>query len=132
MAARVNHKGALVSRLRFVLALATVALVGVIAAGSASAVTPTLTGTLSGDNAFKIGLLFKGKPVKTLKAGKYKLVGNDQARTHDYRLKGPGVNRATSVSGKGKFSWTVTLKPGKYTFVCDPHKSFMKGSFTVK
>jgi plastocyanin len=121
-----------VSRLRFVLALAAVALVGVIAAGSASAATPTLTATLSGDNAFKIGLLFKGKPVKTLKAGTYKIVGNDQARTHDYRLRGPGVNKATSVTGKGKFTWTVKLKPGKYTYLCDPHKSFMKGSFTVK
>jgi plastocyanin len=121
-----------VSRLRFALALAAVALVGVVAAGSASAATPTLTGTLSGDSAFKIGLLFKGKAVKTLKAGKYKIVGNDQAKTHNYHLKGPGVNKATSVSGKGKFTWTVTLKKGKYTFLCDPHQSFMKGSFTVK
>ena len=120
------------SRLRFGLALAVTAAAAVIAAGSASAATPTLTGTLSGDSAFKIGLLSKGKAVKTLKAGKYKIVGNDQAKTHNYHLKGPGVNKATSVSGKGKFTWTVTLKKGKYTFICDPHQSFMKGSFTVK
>jgi plastocyanin len=31
----------------------------------------------------------------------------------------------------GTKTWTVTLKAGKYTYVCDPHASFMKGSFTV-
>jgi plastocyanin len=42
------------------------------------------------------------------------------------------VNKTTSVAGKGTKTWTVTLKKGTYKYVCDPHKSFMKGSFTVK
>jgi plastocyanin len=35
------------------------------------------------------------------------------------------------VSGKGTTTWKVTLKKGTYKYVCDPHASFMKGSFTV-
>ena len=35
------------------------------------------------------------------------------------------------VGGKGTFRWVVTLKKGTYRYVCDPHASFMKGSFTV-
>ena len=37
----------------------------------------------------------------------------------------------TSVGFTGTKSAVVTLKAGKYTYVCDPHASFMKGSFTV-
>jgi plastocyanin len=44
---------------------------------------------------------------------------------------GPGVNKATSVAGKGTYRWTITLRRGTYRYVCDPHASFMKGSFTV-
>jgi plastocyanin len=35
------------------------------------------------------------------------------------------------VSAKSTTTWKVTLKKGSYTFVCDPHASFMKGSFSV-
>ena len=38
----------------------------------------------------------------------------------------------TSVGGKGTKTFTVTLKKGTYTYVCDPHKSFMKGSFKIR
>ena len=31
----------------------------------------------------------------------------------------------------GERIWTVTLKPGKYTYWCDPHSSMMHGSFRV-
>jgi plastocyanin len=37
----------------------------------------------------------------------------------------------TSVSGKGTKTFTVTLQKGTYKFMCDPHKSFMHGSFKV-
>ena len=38
----------------------------------------------------------------------------------------------TSVGGTGTKTFTVTLKKGTYKFVCDPHKSVMKGSFTIR
>jgi plastocyanin len=28
-------------------------------------------------------------------------------------------------------TWTVTLKKGTYTFVCDPHAAIMKGTLRV-
>ena len=69
--------------------------------------------------------------LKTIKAGTYRIKIEDMATIHDFRLIGPGVNRATNVRRKAETIWTVTLKPGKYTFLCDPHASMMRGSFRV-
>ena len=44
---------------------------------------------------------------------------------------GPGVNVATSVGGTGTKTFTVTLEKGTYRYGCDPHQSFMKGSFRI-
>lgn len=99
-------------------------------AGGASAATPTLKGSVT--NSFKITLTKGGKKVTSLKAGKYKIVVSDPTSAHNFHLTGPGVNKMTSVAGTGTKTWIVTLKKGTYTYVCDPHKSFMKGSFTVK
>jgi plastocyanin len=41
------------------------------------------------------------------------------------------VNKLTTVAFKGTKTWTVTLRKGTYRYVCDPHKTFMKGSFRV-
>ena len=70
--------------------------------------------------------------VTTLKPGAYTIKVNDMATSHNFHLTGPGVNKSTTVAFKGMATWTVTLKIGTYIYVCDPHKSFMKGSFTVK
>lgn len=119
------------SRIRIALALAVAAAVSAVAAGSSSAAVPTLNAFVSGDTAFKIGLTQKGKTVKTLKAGKYRIVVTDPATIHNFRLQGKGLNKATSVSDKVKVTWTVTFRKGKYGYVCDPHASTMKGSFSV-
>jgi plastocyanin len=67
-----------------------------------------------------------------LTAGDYTLVVDDQAAEHNFHLTGPGgVDVATDVSEEGEESFDVTLEPGEYTFVCDPHAAQMKGSFTV-
>ena len=117
------------SRLRFILAAGLVALV---AAAGSSAATPKLIGTVGPDSSFSIKLTKGGKKVTKLKPGKYTIVIKDTASIHNFHLKGPGgLNKKTSVSGKGTTTWKVTLKKGKYTFLCDPHASIMKGSFTV-
>ena len=112
--------------MKFVALAATVALLAV---PVAFAGTPTLNGT--DGPGFTITLTKGGKKVSKLKAGTYKILVEDKAADHNFHLKGPGVNKSTSVSGKSMTTWTVTLKKGSYTFVCDPHSSFMKGSFTV-
>ena len=109
------------------LAAACAAALGASAAASAS--TPTLVASVS--DPLNISLTQNGAKVTHLKAGAYTIVVKDTASDHDFHLTGPGVNKTTSVGGKGTFTWKVTLKKGTYTYVCDPHASFMKGSFTV-
>lgn len=69
---------------------------------------------------------------KPKKAGKYTLVVADKSSIHNFRLKGPGVNVATSVPATGTKTFRVTLKKGKYTFLCDPHPTSMIGTFTIR
>ena len=132
------------------LALAGVlAVVGLVAAGCGSksststpppATTPATTstaaaagGTLDGTvgPGFTIGLTKDGTAVTTLTAGTYTLNVDDQADIHNFHLTGPGVDVSTDVAGKGKKSFTITLKAGSYHFQCDPHSSSMNGDFTV-
>jgi plastocyanin len=69
---------------------------------------------------------------KPTKAGKYSLVVSDKSSEHNFHLTGPGVNVKTSVAKTGTKTFAITLKKGKYSFVCDPHASSMRGSFTIK
>ena len=67
-----------------------------------------------------------------LTAGDYTLVVNDQSAEHNFHLTGPGgVDVSTSVGEEGEQEFEVTLEAGEYTFVCDPHASQMRGTFTV-
>jgi plastocyanin len=107
----------------------TVVLAAVIAAAIVAlpvfAATPVITGT----DGPGFTIVMKKKPTKP---GKYKLVVSDKSNIHNFHLKGPGVNVKTSVGFVGTKSFTITLKKGKYTFICDPHATIMKGSFTIK
>ena len=81
---------------------------------------------------FSIELTKAGKKVKTLKAGTYKIKVEDKGSIHNFHLTGPGVNKSTTIPFTGEKTWTVKLKPGKYTYQCDIHASEgMKGSFKV-
>lgn len=73
-----------------------------------------------------------GKPVTRLNAGSYAIAVSDDSPVHNFRLTGPGVNKATGVAALGRTVWTISLERGKYHFQCDPHKAFMKGNFSVK
>jgi plastocyanin len=116
------------TRIRLAL-VAAVAAVALVAAGSASAATPTLTATVG--PGFTITLTKGGKRVTTLKAGMYRIVVRDRSAAHNFHLRGPGVNKATSVGAVTSATWTVRLRAGRYTFVCDPHASGMRGTFRV-
>ena len=101
-----------------------------ITAGNGNAALPKLQGSVS--DPVNISLTFAGKKVSNLKAGKYTIVVRDLASDHNFHIRGPGVDRLTSTGGTGTWRWNVTLRKGTYSYVCDPHSSFMKGSFTVK
>jgi len=117
------------TRIRVGFAVATAALFAAVGYAAAAPQATKLDGFVN--DSFKIGLTQNGKAVKTLKAGKYTFVIKDTTAAHNVHLTGPGVNKTTSVSGKATANWTVTLKKGTYKFICDPHASFMKGSFKV-
>jgi plastocyanin len=81
---------------------------------------------------FTVEVKNNGKDLKTIKAGTYKIKVEDKASIHNFHLVGPGVNKKTGVSFKGDTTWTIKLKPGRYTYQCDPHHlSGMQGHFTV-
>jgi plastocyanin len=111
-------------RIRTVTIGAAATLAAALLAVPAVAAVPNYNGTVG--PGFTISLA-----KKPTKAGKVKLTVNDKSNIHNFRLKGPGVNVATTVPSKGVKSFTVTLKKGSYTFVCDPHASSMKGSFKI-
>ena len=119
---------------------ATAGLGLVAAAAIAAAAVPSgqakerfdLKGQVYGDAAFKIEMKnAAGRKLTSIKAGTYRIKIEDKATIHNFRLTGPGVNRATSTPRLAETVWTVRLKPGRYVFVCDPHASVMRGSFRV-
>jgi plastocyanin len=116
----------------FRLTFASLAALGVAAVllGTAEAKSSALTGEVG--PGFSIEVKKAGKDLKTLKAGTYKIKIEDKAPIHNFHLRGPGVNKKTGVSFTGETTWTVKLRPGKYTYQCDPHAaSGMKGTFRV-
>ena len=110
------------------LALVAVALA---VAASAQAKTPLLKGETG--PGFEIEVKNPaGKDLKTIKAGTYRIKVQDKSSIHNFHLLGPGLNKKTGVGFTGDRTWTIKLKPGKYTYQCDPHASSgMKGTFLV-
>jgi hypothetical protein len=78
----------------------------------------------------RIALTRGGAKVLSLKAGTALLTVSDRSATDNFRLTGPGVNRATSKAGKGATTWKVALKKGIYGYRSDATAS-LKGSFRV-
>ena len=72
-----------------------------------------------------------GARVTNLDPGTYEITVDDMSEEHNFHLRGPGVDRATEIGDVGTQQWTVTLRDGTYTYVCDPHQGQMRGSFTV-
>jgi plastocyanin len=72
-----------------------------------------------------------GRRVTRVRRGRYRIVVRDRSSIHNFHLRGRGVNKRTSVGFRGTRTWTVTFRPGRYRFVCDPHARRMRGSFRV-
>jgi plastocyanin len=115
---------------RIVISLAAAVAVAATIIVPAQAKFTGLKGEVNGN--FQIKVTKNSLRVRTIKAGTYRMKIEDKSKFHNFRLKGPRFNRATSVSFVGERMWTVTLRPGRYTFQCDPHAaSGMKGTFRV-
>jgi plastocyanin len=72
-----------------------------------------------------------GATITHLDPGTYSIDVSDSATVHEFHLFGPGVNMTSGVAPTGTATWTVTFSAGTYTYQCDPHQSFMHGTFTV-
>jgi plastocyanin len=118
-------------RIRTLAVAVVLAVTGLAVAASAGAALPRLVGTVG--PGFTITMKQGTRAVRVVKPGRYSIVVADKSNIHNFRLKGPGVNREiTTVGFVGTKTVLVTLKKGRYTFVCDPHFTAMKGSFTVR
>jgi plastocyanin len=99
------------------------------------AIAATAPGTLFGSvgPGFSISLRdAQGNAVTRAEPGEFQLEVDDRSEEHNFHLRGPGgVDVSTDVAAVGKQTFAVTLVDGRYTFVCDPHSTAMRGSFDV-
>jgi hypothetical protein len=112
------------------IALVTLLAALVIPSAVAQADNPRLVGVVGTNDAFVIGLRdASGNPVTKLEPGTYDIAVSDRSEAHNFHLKGPGVDMATSVGDKQEVTWTVTIGVGRYGYVCDAHTGNMRGYF---
>jgi hypothetical protein len=97
-----------------------------------SEATPTLVGTVG--PSYSITLKKNNTVVKTLKAGRYKLVIRDRASIHAFSLDGPHgyAKDFTTIPFVGTKTFTVKLVAGRYKAYCPNHESIMFQHFIVK
>ncbi len=75
-------------------------------------------------------LTLNGARVSTLKPGGYTIQIGVHSRRNNFHLIGPGVNRKTRLGRFGEFTWSVTLKPGRYIYRSDA-PGRLRRSFSV-
>ncbi|HZM84470.1 MAG TPA: hypothetical protein VFC19_52790 [Candidatus Limnocylindrales bacterium] len=82
---------------------------------------------------FTISLTEDGQPVESLRPGIYWLTVHDLSSRHNFHIIGPaGLDEVvTSVPFVGDVTVKILLKHGTVTFLCDPHRATMNGSFMV-
>lgn len=111
-------------------ALLVAAAAVVLAPATLGATVPQLFGTVG--PGFTIDLEDAGGVrVTKLDPGTYQFQVRDLSDEHNFHLFGPGVDESTSVGGTGTVTWTVTLRDGNYTLLCDPHPVDMRRTFVA-
>ncbi len=105
------------------------------AAFSRSSATPTLKGVVG--PGFTISLKKGGKKVKTLKAGKYRIVVSDKSSFHNFTLEREKPSKPklekliTSTSATTTKTVVWTLKSGSWRAYCSVHEAQMHQDFKV-
>jgi hypothetical protein len=69
-------------------------------------------------------------PLRGLSSGRFAVTVRDRTAADGFRLAGPGVARATGAAFRGTVTWTVKLKPGRYSFGSVRHPK-LRRVFTV-
>jgi hypothetical protein len=71
-----------------------------------------------------------GSRVRSVVEKTYRLAVTDSSNKQNFHLTGPGVNRKTGIRAKARATWTLRLRPGKYTYRSDRNRR-LKRTFTV-
>jgi len=118
---------------RIRLALITTVALGALASPAAGFAQNRLIATVGTNDDQVITLTHEnGSPVNDIPAGTYTIEVRDRSTMHNFHLTGPGVDRETAVGSIQTVTWTVTFEnEARYVFVCDPHSTTMRGSFTT-
>jgi plastocyanin len=112
------------------IALVTLLAALVLPSAVAQADNPKLVAVVGTNDAFVISLRDgDGNAVTQLAPGTYDIAVSDRSESHNFHLKGPGVDQSTPIGEKQETTWTVTIGDGRYTYVCDAHSSQMRGYF---
>ncbi len=77
-----------------------------------------------------ISLKLDKQAVRTLTPGADTFAIVDRSSKQNFHLKGPGVDRKTTLKRAGKATWTVVLRKGTYRYFSDANPK-LKGSFRV-
>jgi len=77
-----------------------------------------------------ISLRLDRQAVRTLSPGADTVAVSDRSVRQSFHLKGPGVDRKTSVGKAAKITWTVVFRKGTYRYYSDSSPN-LRGSFTV-
>jgi len=91
---------------------------------------PPLTATVGPGSTISLRT-DEGRLVTHITAGRYWINVRDRSHRCNFHLRGPGVNRRTSVAFRGETMWILDLRRGTYRFVCDTHAGSMRGTFRV-
>jgi hypothetical protein len=111
--------------------LTVVAAVPAVSGASGSKGPTVLIAKVGQDDSYAMTLTKAGKPVTKLPFGAYTIYVHDYSDLHNFRLKGPKINKATTVPEIVDTVWRINLRKGVYTVVCDPHPVQMKFTFRV-
>jgi plastocyanin len=114
---------------RIALLLTLVAALASAFVGTSTAAPTRLTATVG--PGYTITLKKASSTVRTLKRGTYLVTVRDRSSDHDFHLRGPVTRMLSSVGWTGTKTIKLVLRPGRYTYVCDPHAHEMRGGFRV-
>jgi hypothetical protein len=84
-----------------------------------------LTGTVGPGST--LSLKDGRKRVTKLVAKRYDLTVRDLTPSDNFHLAGPRLDKATGIRFRGTIHWSISLRPGKYTYRCDRRR---KSRFT--
>ncbi len=111
------------------IALVTLLAALVLPSAVAQADNPKLVAVVGTNDAFVISLRdASGNAVTQLAPGTYDIAVSDRSQSHNFHLRGSGVDQSTPIGETQDTTWTVTIGTGIYTYVCDAH-SQMRGYF---